>query len=78
MTKYYSCVLYVSEGLRLDVIRRIQENLPVFHHFVDPVYNRTSFVFQGSNIRSCVDDIVSLYQRAINLFVFLTFLKVNI
>jgi hypothetical protein len=42
------CIVYVSEGARPDVLRRIAATTKVVHSFADTVYGRTSFFMTGT------------------------------
>ena len=45
------CIIYVSEGLKTNVIKQLTDRAssggPLVHSFVDAIYGRTSFYLMG-------------------------------
>ena len=57
------CIIYVSEGLKLNIIKELSQKAssggPLVHSFVDATYGRTSFFLMGelshSQLMSSID-----------------------
>lgn len=64
----YVCIVYVSEGVRKDIIEILSSCVSnrghLAHRFVDEAYNRTSFALCGSSSKSVVREALELCSKA--------------